>query len=1587
MFANKNKLFARLILGFLSINLLLATSLGAVAVAQSSNNVEPDAGGDFLTFLGCDDDDKNGLDFADCLSSGDGGTVTSFTDFRGDLTAPNPEGYAAGLTQATDARTFILNVVNFALGFLGLIAVLVVIYGGVLMVTSAGGDAVGKGKKAITYAAIGLLVVMSSFAVVNTILLAPSGSEQGSTSSSAINSASIRGVAGRQRFNYLAQQIDQIMLRVYNSYQFHLRVKQEIDNAIANISAFDTNACYTPMSDCANQLQSLISSQLTTLTNEINNANANAVFTTSMAAYVNTATTNSVSSTNAALIEIDSEDCNSDNAFAEINPCSEQDIVDIRAMFKATIDKAVADLKAADFLQKSFEEDMNWAVAKTAEVFQSVSGLASESIGGQFFKILIPTFASNPTGTLPTTVAAESGGEYAKLNTTMKNQLKVGSSLVALDQTSIKNTLKSLVEIKSILENLKFVDTVISADVSQGNAPLIVNFSSVGSTDSSGFTITDDRIEWDINGDGKFSQFTNGTDEGKGLLNCPEVKKAVASCIFTKAGTYRITLRIKPIANEKNPATGLNWNQEIAPGISYIDILVNPPATKINLSVKPMQGGEPQPVIEYDDKTGTIKKDVNRVYFTLNQAKAGLVFDATQSKFSDGQTPLTNDPSSKIRWNFGVASPNNDSYMVPSDKSLSIEQAYPALGNYQVRFEVTDKNNVVDRKIFTVVVSNVAPRITNPPTSGKVGEELTFDGSESTSDAGVIIFNWKIEKLDTTTTAFLNPIKGWLGNTAHAAATVYSNIPASIASKGVSSLPSKVIQPTKRTENNEFYNCNLPEGKDDTLKCTFKKSGDYRVTLSLDDDGTPREESTVVQISSNAPTAGFKVTKLTDNAPALYKLDGTSLSFDPDETDNSRTEYSWEINPGNCVLVGFANVTPLENLIRASTDAFSSQTPCESLKNFNSNIGQPVVKFTQKGDYSVSLMTRTFDEPNLNSDPIEQTIIVDNVLDVSWGEMKPSAILKVPGDTGAGSDQLPENVNTQPAAEVKFIFISSQAISYDLDFGDGTNATGEMSRGVPTEVTHNYTATGKYTANLSVFDADDIENKLSRKIFIGDSDSPIAIITTKVNGSEVQPQDIDLENGASLENVIVVNRRDNVTFDAEQSLNTDGTGRRLKYSWNINNNEKQSTARQVAHNFSQLSTNGEPYIVKLKVSNEKDATQTGEDSLNVLVVGSQPTLRSLTAVGIDEDLITPVNVKLTAIGAEDEDGQVVQYKWWYYDANKPASPDERLGLQITTVPTATLSIGTRGLEGEKPTYKFGVEMTDSDNLTVSTDSQNDDTRLNVPAPQLQVTNGPNKAPVARFTVDRTSINVGEAVNFTSSSTDPDPGGGIKEYKWDFGDGSKGENKASVSHVYQKANIDGYKAKLTVVDNNSSEATSDTIRIFVEAMAEPPVAGFTFEQTPGSKTVKFTNTSTADQAAGASIKKYSWDFDMSTDSNGDGKKDNDIDSGEANPTYTYPNFGTYRAKLTVEDDQGQSRSIPNFVIVKPAAAPKTAGLIGGSSDADIDIGSSTPASKTLGANFFEASSKVDLGLLLASVTAYVILMAITRRKKTVINKNK
>lgn len=68
-------------------------------------------------------------------------------------------------------RALVLKMINWALLFVGLIATAILIYGGFLYVTSAGNDEnVGKAKKLILYAAIGIVVIILSAVIVNSVL-------------------------------------------------------------------------------------------------------------------------------------------------------------------------------------------------------------------------------------------------------------------------------------------------------------------------------------------------------------------------------------------------------------------------------------------------------------------------------------------------------------------------------------------------------------------------------------------------------------------------------------------------------------------------------------------------------------------------------------------------------------------------------------------------------------------------------------------------------------------------------------------------------------------------------------------------------------------------------------------------------------------------------------------------------------------------------------------------------------------------------------------------------------------------------------------------------------------------------------------------------------------------------------------------------------------------------------------------------------------------------------------------------------------------------------------------------------------------
>lgn len=78
-------------------------------------------------------------------------------EFEGEITTVNPEDIT-------------INTMSWALGLLGLIAVIIILYGGFLWMTSAGNEEkISKAKKILTYSIIGLVVILTSMIIVRYI--------------------------------------------------------------------------------------------------------------------------------------------------------------------------------------------------------------------------------------------------------------------------------------------------------------------------------------------------------------------------------------------------------------------------------------------------------------------------------------------------------------------------------------------------------------------------------------------------------------------------------------------------------------------------------------------------------------------------------------------------------------------------------------------------------------------------------------------------------------------------------------------------------------------------------------------------------------------------------------------------------------------------------------------------------------------------------------------------------------------------------------------------------------------------------------------------------------------------------------------------------------------------------------------------------------------------------------------------------------------------------------------------------------------------------------------------------------------------
>ncbi|MBD3360293.1 PKD domain-containing protein [Candidatus Peregrinibacteria bacterium] len=1382
------------IFSFLSVSIIAGLLLGSVFSAETAQALD--------------------LKYSDVFSTGEQGL--SFEEYSPtESLTLEEEPFHEALTTTSDVREYVITIVNFALGFLGLLAVIIIIYGGILYVTAAGEEEkTQKGKKAITYAAIGLIIVMGSFAIVNTIIRGAGGVGEEDGREYVVG----ENVGGS--FNAFSVQVRTNAENIFGSFIFFAESIEELKAIVTDSQKPSLNPEQTTVTK-QNILSYLFSvkekmSNLRTKVPRFSEAYSRINETISKVEYYT------------EQIQLISDRQANYPAIREAWEGFKSEVIgeyDERLDSGYLVDPSTSTgslYNIFDPLKQDFFQEMEIYISDLIEIRQSLENLGAEATLDILniydeMKAQFGWIETEGDGTVEYEYTSDS---FLGIIEGLTFDDFINGFAVPADQPPSKfsgtmldragnmliEALEKQLELVDELQKLRSVNARLRANVVSGNAPLVVTFDVLESSDPAGGSILPKNIDW--------TEIVEEELLEEDIVTCsiaPEYEQLTAEekevfgqsyrqCTFHRPGTYLA----KVIIHSNEPT------QYIA-GISTLVIKVSPPATQIFLDMKIGEGEQAKTItiMNYDSQ-GILKTDRDSVVVTLQEAEGGLTFDATATENVE-----------IFRWNFGdLYVPDNFASVQEFDEE---NNPFKEEGKYKIELEVENALGEIDRKIFTLDVREIAARITMSPSENEdifINQPVTFDGRSSSASGGRIrSYEWVIEDVFDED----NPV---------------------------------IVHET--TENVFTYE--------------FEEKSIYKVTLTVSSDISPEvmSDSKIFSIKSQPPVALFDYEIPEPSQPGTVHLDA-GRSYDPDGLVDV-FEYEWSISPDSNQGENWEGTTIGEN---------------------------PVIKFKEKGDYEVTLTATDVSrgEPE-ESEPYTREITIDNVLDIAWAE----------------DQEVTAQLDEEGNALMEFNLVSENAIAYEIDFGDGDISSGDMD--LTARIPHTYTQSGKYPVDVTVYDEEDFDNSIKKRIFIGDGENPVAKISLRVNGEELP----------DLSTPVEVSKKDVLTFDAGESKNTDGTGRDLTYSWDFGDTNK-STRKAATHSYDELSP-ADPgyYTASLKVSDKDEPEKSDEDEAQIKVVNMPPEFSSIQAIPAAEsaDLVTPVNVNMRLFNAEDEDGEIVKYKWWYFDVN---DPDEPLGIQITQIPNAKLTIGTFGREDEEITYSFGVEVTDSDNISVTSGDLLEPEQI----PEITVTNGPNELPVAKFNVDSTSVFTGDTISFTSSSEDPD--GQIEEYIWDLeGDGffnNTPTENATIEHSYSEKNLEGYPVRLKVVDDKGGEAVSDPINIYVDSLAEPPTAAFKFEVIPGSagKKIQFINNSTADEESGAEILNYKWDFDTASnldtaDSDGDGIKDNDVDSQAENPERLYVETGTYTIKLTVTDNQGNTDEVTHTLTI-PMADPPTA----------------------------------------------------------------
>ena len=508
-------------------------------------------------------------------------------------------------------------------------------------------------------------------------------------------------------------------------------------------------------------------------------------------------------------------------------------------------------------------------------------------------------------------------------------------------------------------------------------------------------------------------------------------------------------------------------------------------------------------------------------------------------------------------------------------------------------------------------------------------------------------------------------------------------------------------------------------------------------------------------------------------------------------------------------------------------------------------------------------------------------------------------------------------VNTIPSPDFSFTVngntasftnSSSNATSYEWDFGDGSTSTEENP-------THTYATNGTYevtltatndcgpssvTQNVTIvvpptagFSANTQEGCPTLEVMFnsGNSENAVSYVWDFPGGDPANSADpnptVNYDTPGTYDvTLIVTNSAGSDTLLMEDYITvyevpipgfsaavdsftvsfTNSSQFSNSYYWDFGDGNN-STDPNPTHTYGSDGT----YTVTLTAINDCDsvtATQT-------VTIVTPPT------AGFSANATTgctPFTVQFNNESSEN----AASFEWDFPGGNPSSSTDENPTVTYEQPGTYTVTLTVTNTAGSS-------SVTETNYITVTT------------------------VPSAGFSA---SVNM-DTVSFSNSSSNAD------SYEWSFGDGAT-STEENPTHIYAE---DGTYTVMLIATNDCGP---DTVTQSV-TIVTPPTAGFSANGTLGCApfTVQFNNESSENAAS------FEWDFPGGNPSS----------STEENPTVTYEQPGTYTVTLTVSNSAGSnSYTLTDYITV--VTVPEA----GFSASANFDTVSFTNSSA--GANSYE-----------------------------------